>query len=88
MITCNVCGTHFLSVEEFEKHLDKNCLSVSQNENVLELTYQAIYQNGKTEFKKISVALSKLRWIKESSDEFLHKKKSDKDLTEPSFAIF
>ena len=72
MINCNFCGKSFSSPEEFEKHIDHNC-SIRHNENVLELTYQEIQPSGKIELKKIVIGEKKLKYIRETTDEFLQR---------------
>jgi hypothetical protein len=54
MITCNFCGTHFPSVEEYEKHIDTNC-SVNESETQIEFIGTQTIRNGKSEFRILSV---------------------------------
>lgn len=53
-----------------------------------QLVGRVMYQNGKSEFKKISIYSQKLKWIKESTDEFLHGHKTDEIFTEPEKVYF
>jgi hypothetical protein len=87
MITCNLCGSLFNSCEEFESHIDNNCILVQENDTLIEFTYQAFYSNGKSELRKINIQLEKLKWIRQLADESLQKKRTDKDFTEPNIAI-
>ncbi len=75
MITCVYCGVPYNSVEEYEKHMDFDCSQKMINEQV-EIIGTQIIRNGKSEFKILSIKPT-------IADEFLQRKPTDEDLTEP-----
>jgi hypothetical protein len=82
MITCNLCGLTFSSIEEYESHIDMTCAE-NQNQFLPKCEFictQITYPNGKTEFKILGIK-------PELSDDILQRKKSDEDLTAPKSAM-
>jgi hypothetical protein len=78
MIICHLCGRSFKTVEDFEQHIDNDCTSMTQEDTIEYIGTQILHPNGTSEFKKL---------YPKPSDEFLQRKKPDKDFTEPESTI-